>query len=78
MLLGGDDDMTPAKPCQEVVTRLAVPAAVKIVVYPGALHAFDVPELPSKMRYGFASIGYHPQAAAAARKEIEGFLRTVP
>lgn len=75
MLLGGDDDMTPAKPCQEAVKRVAAPAAVKIVVYPGALHAFDVPELPAKMRYGFATIGYHPEAAASARKEVEQFLR---
>ena len=75
MLLGGDDDMTPAKLCQEVATRVAVPAAVKIVVYPGALHAFDVPELPAKMQYGLATIGHHPQATAAARNEIEQFLR---
>ena len=75
MLLGGDDDMTPAKPCQEAAKRVAAPAEVKIVVYPGALHAFDVPELPAKMRYGFATIGYHPEAAASARKEVEQFLR---
>jgi dienelactone hydrolase len=75
MLLGGDDDMTPAKLCQEVVARLAAPAAVRIVVYPGALHAFDVPELPARVRLGFATIGYDPQAAAAAQKEIEQFLR---
>ena len=75
MLLGGDDDMTPAKPCQEAAKRVAVPASVKIVVYPGALHGFDVPELPAKMRYGFATIGYNPEAAAAARKEVEQFLR---
>src|SRR5262245_9244027 len=29
MLLGGDDDMTPAKLCQEAVQRLAVPGSVK-------------------------------------------------
>jgi len=75
MLLGGDDDMTPAKLCQEAVKKVAAPAAVKIVVYPGALHAFDVPELPAKMRYGFATIGSHPEAAASARKEVEQFLR---
>ena len=75
MLLGGDDDMTPAKSCQEAVNRLTTPAAVKIVVYPGALHGFDVPELPTRMRYGFGSIGYQPQAASAARREIEQFLR---
>jgi dienelactone hydrolase len=77
MLLGGDDDMTPAKTCQEVAKRVAVPAMVKIVVYPGALHAFDVPELPARMRYGFGTIGYHPDAAASAQKEVEQFLRAV-
>jgi len=75
MLLGGDDDMTPATPCQEAAKRVAVPASVKVVVYPGALHAFDVPELRVKMKYGFATIGYDPEAAASARKEVEEFLR---
>jgi len=75
MLLGGDDDMTPAKLCQEAVKRVTAPGTVKIVVYPGTLHGFDVPELPTRMRYGFGSIGYHPQAATAARREIEQFLR---
>lgn len=75
MLLGGDDDMTPARLCQEAAKRVAVPASVKIVVYPGALHAFDVRELPAKMKYGFASIGYQPEAAASAQKEVEQFLR---
>jgi dienelactone hydrolase len=66
--------MTPARLCQEAVKRVAAPAAVKIVVYPGALHGFDVPDLPTKIRYGFGTIGYHPKAAAAARREIEQFL----
>ena len=66
--------MTPAKLCQDVVKRLAAPASVRIVVYPGALHGFDVPELPARMQYGLATIGHNPQAAAAARKEIELFL----
>ena len=67
--------MTPATPCQEAAKRVAVPASVKVVVYPGALHAFDVPELRVKMKYGFATIGYDPEAAASARKEVEEFLR---
>jgi len=75
MLLGGDDNMTPATLCQEAAKRVTAPATVKIVVYPGALHAFDVPDLPPKMRYGFATIGYQPEAAAAAGKEVEQFLR---
>jgi len=77
MLLGGADDMTPANLCQEVVKKLTAPAAVRIVVYPGARHAFDVPELPAKVQYGFGTIGYHPEAAASARKEVEQFLRIV-
>jgi len=75
MLLGASDDMTPAKLCLEAVKAVTAPGAVKVVVYKGALHAFDVPELPAKMRYGFATIGYHPEAAASARKEVEQFLR---
>ena len=76
MLLGGADDMTRAKLCLDTVKGLAAPAAVKTVVYPGALHAFDVPELPAKMRYGFGTIGYQPDAAASAQKEVDQFLRT--
>jgi dienelactone hydrolase len=75
MLLAGDDDITPAKLCQEVVKRTAGSTAVKIVVYAGAQHAFDVSELPVKTRLGFGTIGYHPEAAAAARDEVQRFLR---
>jgi dienelactone hydrolase len=75
MLLGGDDDMTPARLCQDAVTKVATPTAVKVVVYPGARHAFDVPDLPATMKLGFATIGYHAKATAAAQKEVEQFLR---
>lgn len=75
LLLGGDDDMTPAKLCQDAVAKVAVPAAAKTVIYAGARHGFDVRELPAKMQYGFATIGHHPQATAAAQREVEEFLR---
>ena len=42
-----------------------------------ARHAFDVPELPAKMRYGLATIGHHPPAAAAAWEELQRFLGPV-
>jgi dienelactone hydrolase len=74
MLLGGSDEMTPANLCEEVVKRTAAPAAVKVVVYPDALHAFDVAELPARMRRGLATIGHQPQATAAAWEEIWRFL----
>jgi dienelactone hydrolase len=76
MLLAEDDDMTPARPCQEAAKKTAAPTAVKIIVYLGARHAFDVAELPAKTRYGFGTIGYNPQAAAAARDEVQRFLRS--
>jgi dienelactone hydrolase len=48
---------------------------VKIVVYPGAQHGFDVSELPPKMQYPAGTLGYHPQAAAAAWEEMQRFLQ---
>jgi dienelactone hydrolase len=74
MLLAGEDDVAPGKRCQEAAQKSAVPAAVKIVVYPGAQHGFDVSELPAKMRYPLGTLGYHPQAAAAAWDEVQRFL----
>jgi dienelactone hydrolase len=77
MLLGGSDDMTPPALCEEGARRSAPPGTVKIVVYPGAQHAFDVPELSAKVRYGLGTIGYHPQVAVAAWEEVQRFLGPV-
>ena len=75
ILLGGDDDMVRAAPCHEVAKQSAAPAMVKIVVYPGAQNSFDMSELPAKSKTGFGTVGYHPQAAAAAWEEVQRFLR---
>ena len=75
MLLAGADDVAPGDACEELVKSSATPNAVKIVLYSGAQHAFDVSELPAKMTYRFGTIGYDPQAAAAAQQEIEKFLK---
>ena len=77
MLLGGADDMTPAGLCQEVAAKVAPPAAVRVVVYPGALHGFDNPDLPARVRVGFSTVGYQAEAAARARREVDQFLRPV-
>jgi dienelactone hydrolase len=77
MLLAGEDNVDPNTPCQEAAKKSAIPDAVKIVVYPGAQHCFDMSELPAKMKYASAgTIGYHQQAAAAAWEEIERFLQS--
>ena len=75
MLLAGADDAAPGDACEEVVKGSGTPGAVKIVIYSGAQHAFDVSELPPKMTYRFGTIGYDARAAAAAQQEIERFLK---
>jgi len=76
MLLAGEDTVARYAGCQEAVQKIANPDVAKTVIYPGAQHGFDMSELPSKTYYDFGTIGYHPQAAAAAWEEIERFLRS--
>jgi dienelactone hydrolase len=75
MLLGEEDDVVRNKSCQEVAKKSDIPEAVKIVIYPGAHHGFDMSELPPKRCYAFGTLGYHPQAAAAAWEEVQRFLQ---
>lgn len=74
MLFGGEDEVTPAKACQQVAKASAAEDSVKIVVYPGVYHAFDNSALPAKTKYRFGTIGYNAQAAVATREEIHKFL----
>jgi dienelactone hydrolase len=74
MLLGGAEPIARRRACEDLAQRSAKPDAVKIVVYEGAVQAFDVAGLPERTSGPFGTIGYHPQAAAAARQEVERFL----
>ncbi|HEU4371449.1 MAG TPA: dienelactone hydrolase family protein [Methylomirabilota bacterium] len=74
MLLAGADDVAPGDECEEVVKRSATSNAVKIVLYSGAQHAFDVSELSASTTYRFGTLGHDPRAAASAQQEIERFL----
>ena len=74
MLIAGEDDVAPGKPCQQAAEKSAGPGVIKTVVYSGALHGFDVKELPPRMKGPAGSLGYHPQAAEAAWEEIVRFL----
>lgn len=76
MLLGGEDRVIPIAACQEAGQKIANPDVVKVVIYPGARHCFDMSELPPMAYYEFGTIGYHPQAAAAAWEEIQRFLKS--
>lgn len=50
MLLAGSDNVTPPEICQSYADRLKAKGAdLKVVVYPGAYHAFDVASLAGKV-----------------------------
>jgi dienelactone hydrolase len=86
VLIGDADDWTVPEPCIEMVHGMRSRGAdVSLVVYPGALHDFDVegparvvlPDVANRNRLGGccgATIGYDPAAAADARGRVEEFL----
>jgi dienelactone hydrolase len=75
MLLAGDDEVAPSRACQAAVEKSASPDAVKTLTYHGALHAFDVSEIPEGTRWPGGAIGYNAKAAAAAWEEVQRFLK---
>lgn len=74
MLLAGEDNIARSDMCQDAAKESANTDMVKMVIYPGAQHCFDMSELPPERHHGLGKIGYHPQAATAAWGEIERFL----
>jgi dienelactone hydrolase len=74
ILIGEKDDWTPAPPCVELVDKARASGAdVDIVVYDGAYHDFDDPQMKVHTRHsvgttssGTATIGMDPKARADA------------
>ena len=55
ILIGARDDWTPANACEQMVAGARGRSAhASIVVYPGAYHNFDYPNLPFQSRSGVA------------------------
>lgn len=81
VLIGAKDDWTPASQCQQMIADARGRSArASIVVYPGAYHDFDHPNLPLQQRanVAFASGGsgrVHVGTDAAARADA---LKRVP
>jgi dienelactone hydrolase len=75
ILIGERDDWTPARDC-ELWTEWQVNrgAPVRLVVYPGAYHAFDASAFADGRESFGHWIKYDESAAAGSVKEMQGFL----
>ncbi len=65
--------MTPAADCAALAKRQA-PGMVKLVVYPGAAHAFDLPEFGAGRQVMGMTLAYDHDAAERAWAELRAFL----
>ena len=70
ILIGDQDDWTPADACKSRLETAAGPIEQRI--YPGAPHGFDRPG-PTVFPLGHRLEG-SPQATARARADVENFL----
>jgi dienelactone hydrolase len=84
ILMGAADDWTPPAPCAKLA---AGHPGVKITLYPGAYHDFDVPDDPvhlitglpyTKNHDSIAHAGANPAARAAAQLAVTGYFTNSP
>jgi len=88
ILIGEKDDWTPAQACRDMVegrsstgmTRHAVDRSmVRLVVYPGAYHSFDLPDL--RFIEGFRAfdhwLAYDEAATRDSFKQVREFFREI-
>jgi dienelactone hydrolase len=86
LLIGADDDWTLASECVQLAERQRAKGAdVTLVVYPGAVHYFDVEGQPRTWiadvenrnrpsKCCGATVGYDPAAAADAHRRVADFF----
>lgn len=84
ILIGSADDWTAAAPCEALARQTAAAGTpVSIVIYPGAYHDFDYPNLPLRSRSGLAytadtsgtaHVGTDPAARDDALRRVPMFL----
>ncbi len=75
ILVGELDDWTPAKDCERWMERRAGKGALaKLIVYPGAYHAFDIPTVGNGMRSFGHWHKYDADAANRSILEVRDFL----
>ena len=75
ILIGELDDWTPARDCELWMKRRADRGApVKLVIYPGAYHAFSVPAFADGREMHGHWLKYDAEAAGKAVEEMQSFL----
>jgi dienelactone hydrolase len=79
VLVGDADDWTPAEPCLRLAEKTG--AAMRLLLYPGALHDFDAPDMAIHVRRnvpstqsGTATLGTDPAARADAIVRVPAFV----
>jgi dienelactone hydrolase len=75
ILVGAKDEVTPAADCARLMKQ-QTPGMAKLVVYPGAAHAFDLPEFGVGTRIMGMLLAYDRNAAQRSWGELRGFLAT--
>lgn len=85
IVMGEDDDWTPAAPCRVLAARY--PGQIKLVLFPGAYHDFDAPDSPVRVRQGLAytangngaaHAGTNPAAREAALRDVPAWIAALP
>jgi dienelactone hydrolase len=85
ILVGANDDWTPAAPCRDLAARF--PRQIELHVYAGAWHDFDAPDRPVRALTGLATppsgtgiahTGTNPVAWADALARVPAFLDGPP
>lgn len=81
ILIGEEDDWTPANWCQDLAAQEEVAERpMTLVTYPGAVHGFDAPDSPRRQRSGLntptgtAWVGTDPAARADAIRRVDAIL----
>lgn len=75
ILVGANDDVTPAADCERLAARQAGLMA-KLVVYPGARHGFDLPEFGGGRQVMGMTLAYDRNAGQRSWAELRDFLKS--
>src|SRR5258707_10694895 len=75
ILIGELDDWSPAKDCERWMERRAGKGApVKLVIYPGAYHSFDLPNVGNGRQFFGHWLKHDADAAQRSVLEMREFL----